>query len=104
MNYKPLGSRVVVKILHDDKVKVGGLMLTIASPGKKKEWDVETLRAQAIRCGPDVVHILEGDIIVMTGAAGRWLDFDLHGTSDTHRIVDEGEILAIEELETANVH
>lgn len=105
MNYRPMGNRIVIKVLTRSEVEVGGIKLAVARGvnqfGKgPKEWESDVLRAEIVRVGPDVQSVEEGQVVIIPGASGRWMDFDIHGTTDTHRICDEDEVLAIEEPET----
>lgn len=111
IDYKPLGSRVIVRIITRGKVSVGGVDLQIARKVNHKEWSDECVWAEVIRAGASAVDVSVGDVIIMGGAAGKWLDKDLVKTEDTMRVIDESEALCIDERmtedlkqkETANV-
>lgn len=108
INYKPLGSRVIVRIISKTEVKIAGQTLTIARGVNKygsasKEWEDTVLSAEVIKVGPDSKDIAGGDVVILPGYAGKWIDSDIAGSAETHRIVDEADILAIDEDATAKL-
>lgn len=102
MNYKPLGSRLIVKILESKEVEVAGMKLSVAKGVNKfgkasHEWESNTLFAQVIKRGDGVTDVEENDVVVISGLAGHWLDKDLHASDwNTHRVIDESDILCID--------
>lgn len=109
MNYRPLGNRVIVKILEKNQVSIAGITLAVArgrdrAGNSTKEWADQCLWAEIMRTGPDVTAVEVGQVVVISGAAGKWLDKDLHTGSDlTHRVVYDDEILCIDLDKTAEL-
>lgn len=104
MNYRPLGSRLLVKILTKQKVKLGSTEIVIARKENHREWSDECLWAEVISIGESVSEDIDkGMVVVIGGAAGKWVDRDLTDGSATHRIIDEDEVLAIDEEMTASL-
>lgn len=101
MDYKPLGSRVLVKVLTRSEIEVGGITLALARGVNKygkapKETDEQILRCEVLKKGDSALDVEIGDVVIIAGYAGRWLDADLVDGPQTHRIVDEADILAID--------
>lgn len=108
LKYKPLGSRVLVKILTKTEIKVAGQTLLVAKGvnkyGKTKhEWNEEVLRALVLRRGEDATDIEDGDVVLIDGAAGKHVDWDISESTDTHRVIYQDEIIAVDVEETESL-
>lgn len=100
MNYRPLGDRLIVRLLGKPKVTVAGMELTIARVGKK-EWEDEVVWAEVVARGQDVKEVEIGEVVIMAGHAGKWVDYDIHaGDERTHRVIDFMDALAVDEERT----
>ena len=97
MNYKPIGARLIVRILERPEFMVAGIKLTTPRVGKH-EWSDEILWAEVIKLGDACGdHISIGDVVIMRGDAGKWVDYEIHaGDTRTHRVVEFDEVLAID--------
>lgn len=101
MNYKPLGSRILVKVRTTSEVTVGGITLAVAKGvnkfGKAKhEFDEQVLACEVLKTGDAVDDVAAGDIVIIPGYAGKWVDRDLVNAPETHRIVDIADVIAID--------
>jgi co-chaperonin GroES (HSP10) len=89
---RPLGRRIYgILIPVGEKVTQGGLIIT---PAKHSEL---TRVGMVQEVGPDVTKVETGDKFLILFHAGSIIDSleEYMSGDDTHRIIDESEILAI---------
>lgn len=101
MNYKPLGSRVLIKVLTRTEIEIAGITLAVSRGVNKygkapKETDEQILHCEVLKKGDSALDVEIGDVVIIAGYAGRWIDADIADAPQTHRIVDESDILAID--------
>lgn len=101
MNFKPLGSRVLLRVTEIKEVKIAGQTLTIAKGvdkfGKTKhEWDDAVVRAEVIKLGELADKVEVGDIVLVGGAVGVHVDGVAVSSEQDHRMVHEDDIIAID--------
>lgn len=101
MNFKPLGSRVLVKVVERREIKIAGQTLTVArgvnKHGRAKhEWEDEIVRALVVRVGELTTQVSEGDVVILGGAAGIHVDGNAVDSDQDHRMVHEDELIAID--------
>ena len=88
---KPLGRKLFVR-LRSEKER-GGLLI----PQTGKEWKQPVIEAEVLSVGPEVREVEVGDVALIQGHAGKWMDGSMM-TDDpdlTHRIIDEDDVHAI---------
>ena len=96
MSIQPTTVNILVKILP--RGESAGLLL----PDGDKRWKEATLRAEIVAVGPFVNEVAPGEIIVMEGAAGKWIDKDLTpDPAEIYRMITSNDILLVEEQEVA---
>ena len=88
MTIRPMGSRVFVEVSEICEGKVGSIII----PGKHSEM---TRYGKVLAVGEEVKKYVPGDKVIIAYYSGTGID--LLGTDftfDTHRILEESEILA----------
>lgn len=87
------GANVIIKILPKKELPMGLVAVNVG-----KEWNKDQHEAEVICVGPDVLEVEPGDRIIITGAAGRWIDpgvVDSNDRDSTYRFLTEDEILGV---------
>lgn len=88
----PTNSNVLVKLLH--RGEVAGLMI----PDKAKRWQESMIECEVVVAGPYAREVEPGDVIVIEGHAGKWIDKDLApDPTEIYRMIDQSEILLVKE-------
>jgi co-chaperonin GroES (HSP10) len=96
MQLKAIGDNLYVKVLPKNNKTESGLIII----KKGKEWAQDSVYAEVLVKGKDVVdEIKVGDLLIVRGHAGIHVDEAMHPDDpDTHRIIQESEVLAICEM------
>lgn len=61
--------RIVIKIRPLAQLPMGLISVDVG-----KTWAKDQMEAEVMGIGPDVTELQVGDVIVITGEAGRWMD------------------------------
>lgn len=99
------GNRIIVKILPPEKLPLNLIAVDVG-----KTWAKDQLQAEVIVTGPDCTELQEGDVIVITGSAGSWIDRGVVNDDDrdsTYRHLTEDDdgilgVLVSEKLEAVS--
>lgn len=92
----PTNSNIFVKLLHRKPVESGGVELLI--PDKNKRWQEDVLECEVVRCGPFAREVEPGDVVIIEGSSGKWIDNDLTpDPTEKYRMIDQSEILLVRE-------
>ena len=87
---KPIGTNILVRLNH--RKEVAGLLI----PDKAKRWQESTLEAEVIAVGPHVASVEPGDIVIIEGHAGKWIDPGLAGDpTEIFRMITKPDILLV---------
>lgn len=81
--------RLIVKIRP-----LARLPMNLISVDVGKTWAKDQLEAEVMAVGPDVTEVQVGDILVVTGEAGHWMDrgtFDPEDKDSTYRHLRESD-------------
>jgi hypothetical protein len=94
---KPVGDRLLVKLVRLSEKKVGSTVLTLANDVKKK-YQPECSKALVIAGGSDVpAGIGSGALVLIRSDAGIGLTSDIVETGEArlYRVIEYPEVLAI---------
>ena len=80
MNFTPLGNKLLIEIKKNEKVTAGGILI----PTEKL-----TKEAVVIKTGPEVLDIVEGDVIMLDKLEGA--EVTLEG-KNYHIIIEDNVI------------
>lgn len=96
----PVGGKVLIKIEKQADQTKSGIKLVKQGP----EWNNETLLAEIVSKNEKDNEIEIGQIAVIRGDAGRWIDPELVEDREfTYRIIDKEEIIAIVNQQPASL-
>ncbi len=88
----PTNSNIFVKLLHREEV--AGLII----PDKAKRWQEKMIECEVEAIGPFVRDVAVGEIVVIEGSAGKWIDGDICPfPTETYRMIDQSEVLLVKE-------
>lgn len=94
VNIKPVSGKLLIKIEKLGEETKSGIKLVKQGP----EWQNETLLAEVMAKPDDNKEVEAGQVILIRGDAGRWIDPELVEDRDyTYRIIDKEEIIAVVE-------
>lgn len=88
----PVQGRVFIKVEKLAEQTKSGIKLV----KQGAEWQNETLLAEIVNKHDKDADIEVGQVVLIRGDAGRWVDPELVGDRDyTYRIIDKDEIIGI---------
>lgn len=94
MNVKPLGDRVVIKMIDTDEVTKGGLFITATAKDKPEIAEVIAVGPGSVVDGKEVkMEVKVGDHVIMGKYAGTTVKID----GEEIIILSQADILAIVE-------
>jgi co-chaperonin GroES (HSP10) len=89
---------IIVKLREQKELSCG-----LIKVNKSKHWQEEQYEAEVVNVGPNVDEVAVGDLVIISGEAGKWLDPGVVDPTDletTYRLVTESDILcAITQIE-----
>lgn len=89
----PTAGKVFVKLEHKKDTTASGIKIVNT---RKHEWEENTVLAEIVGKHPDDRDYEVGQVAVIRGEAGRWIDPSLVEDDEfTYRIIDKEEIIAI---------
>lgn len=95
----PTAGKVFVKLEHKKDTTASGIKIVNT---RKHEWEENTVLAEIVGKHPDDQEIEVGQIAIIRGEAGRWIDPTLVEDDEfTYRIIDKEEIIALVSQPTA---
>ena len=94
MNIKPLGDRVVIKMLESEETTKGGIILAAASQEKPQTAEILAVGPGGIVDGKEVqMQVKVGDKVILSKYSGTEVKID----GETLIVVRQNDILAIVE-------
>lgn len=92
MKIKPLGDRVVIKMLDSEEVSKGGIVLPESAQEKPQVAEVCAVGPGGVVDGKDVImEVEEGDHVLFSKYAGTEVKMD----GEEYTIIRQSDILAI---------
>lgn len=92
MNIKPLGDRVVIKMLEAEETTKSGIILTSAAQEKPQVAEIVAVGPGGVIDGKEVVmEVSVGDKVLISKYAGTEVKLD----GEEYTILKQGDILAI---------
>lgn len=97
MMIKPVGDRLLVKLVRLSEKKIGETVITLANTDKKR-YQAECSKAVVIAGGTEIPeNLAEGNLVLIRSDAGCGLTADILGDTDArlYRIIEYPEVLAV---------
>ena len=92
----PVLGKVLVKIAKDAGETKSGIKLV----RQGEIWHNETALAEIVQIHPKEQEITVGQVVVIAGSAGRWIDPELVNDDEfLYRMIDKDEIIGVAEEE-----
>jgi co-chaperonin GroES (HSP10) len=92
VNITPVKGKLLIKLETLKGETKSGIKLV----NSKETWENETILAEIVSKHEDNRDVEVGDVIVICGHAGKWIDPELMQDYDyTYRIIEESEVIAI---------
>lgn len=92
---KPTNINILIELLP--RPEQAGLII----PEMQKRWQENRIEAKIIAKGPYVSSVEVGEVVLIEGSAGKWIDPGLAGDPEkTFRFITKADIIAVIEPET----
>jgi len=94
---KPTANKLLVKLASQSDETKSGLKIV----KKDEQWQEETVKAEILAKHDGVKDVEVGEVVLIAGHAGKWLDPGLIEEADKgfiYRIIEADEIIAVLDL------
>lgn len=88
---------IVVRLRESKALPMGLISVSIG-----KEWKQDQIECDVVGVGPWVDEVAVGDVVIIEGHAGKWLDagtWDENDKGTTYRILKTDDILLVAEAQ-----
>jgi co-chaperonin GroES (HSP10) len=92
VEFRPINDHLLIRLQKIKDETKSGLKLVQS----KEDWQHETIIAEVMAITAEEKDVKVGDIVVIRGDAGRWIDPGLVDDNEfTYRLIDKNEVLSI---------